>query len=52
MRGNPLHSTVNLKREKWLLIYTRKDTASAKDFALTLKRVCGPMGVNIEQPME
>ncbi|KAL9980655.1 hypothetical protein ACROYT_G009266 [Oculina patagonica] len=45
MRGNPLHSTVNLSN--WILVYTQRDSGNAKDFAQTLKKVCGPMGINV-----
>lgn len=50
MRGNPLHSTVNL--ENWLLLYTNRDSGNAKDFAQTLKKVCGPMGVTVANSLE
>ncbi|XP_020631825.1 piwi-like protein 1 isoform X2 [Orbicella faveolata] len=45
MRGNPLHSTVNL--ENWILVYTQRDTGNAKDFSQTLRKVCGPMGISV-----
>ncbi|XP_068681290.1 piwi-like protein 1 [Montipora foliosa] len=45
MRGMALHSTVNL--ESWVLIYTNRDGANAKDFEQTLKKVGGPMGIEV-----
>jgi len=50
MRGNPLHSTVNL--DNWLLVYTQRDGGNAKDFSQTLKKVCGPMGIIVANPNE
>nr|AIY62327.1 piwi [Fimbriaphyllia ancora] len=45
MRGNPLHSTVSL--DNWVLIYSSRDGGNARDFEQTLKKVCGPMGINV-----
>jgi len=50
MRGNPLHSTVNL--ENWILVYTQRDTGNAKDFSQTLRKVCGPMGISVANHIE
>lgn len=50
MRGNPLQSTVNLNN--WILIYTSRDSGNAKDFAQTLTKVCGPMGIQVSKPCE
>ena len=50
MRGMALHSTVNL--ESWVLIYTNRDGANAKDFEQTLKKVGGPMGIEVSNATE
>ena len=50
MRGNPLQSTVNL--DSWLLIYSSRDSGNAKDFAQTLNKVCGPMGIKVSKSVE
>ena len=50
MRGNPLHSTVNLVN--WTLIYTQRDSGNAKDFSRTLQKVCGPMGITVSNSNE
>ncbi|RMX60997.1 hypothetical protein pdam_00014203 [Pocillopora damicornis] len=50
MRGNPLQSTVNL--DSWLLIYSSRDSGNAKDFAQTLSKVCGPMGIKVSKSVE
>ena len=50
MRGNPLTSTVDLSN--WILIFTQRDSGNAKDFAQTLTKVCGPMGINVSKASE
>lgn len=50
MRGNPLQSTVNL--DSWLLIYSNRDSGNAKEFAQTLIKVCGPMGIRVSKSVE
>ena len=50
MRGAALHSTVNL--DTWLLVYTNRDSANAKDFEQTLGKVGGPMGISIARATE
>ena len=48
-RGKALISTVNM--DKWVLVYTQRDQKSAQDMTQTLQRVCGPMGMNVAQPI-
>ena len=49
MRGIELRSTVPL--DKWMILFTSRDSGIAQDFLQTLQRVCGPMGINVSKPM-
>jgi len=47
-RGKPLIATVNMLQ--WVLLSTKRDEKIATDFISTLKRVCGPMGMQVADP--
>jgi len=47
-RGKQLISTVNMTN--WVLVYTQRDQKAAQDMCQTLKRVCGPMGMQVADP--
>jgi len=47
-RGKALITTVNL--QNWVLLHTQRDQQVAQGFVQTLKRVCGPMGMNVAEP--
>ena len=47
-RGKQLIDAKQL--EKWAVICTQRDQNTGSDFVETLKRVCGPMGMNVANP--
>ena len=48
-RGKKLIQTINLGN--WVLLHTQRDSNIANDFKQTLQRVCGPMGMNVNEPV-
>ncbi|XP_033126803.1 piwi-like protein 1 [Anneissia japonica] len=48
-RGKPVQSTVNLTN--WMVVFSPRDKANAQDFIQTLIRVCGPIGMQVAQPI-
>ncbi|XP_071945006.1 piwi-like protein 1 [Antedon mediterranea] len=47
-RGKPVQTAVNL--DDWLVIFSPRDKANTQDFVQTLIRVCGPIGMRVNQP--
>jgi len=47
-RGKELISTVNMSN--WVLLHTQRDMQIANDFVQTIKKVCGPMGMRVDEP--
>jgi aubergine-like protein len=48
MRGKELLTPVDLS--KWVIVFTRKNSAMAQDLVQTLSKVGPPMGMRINQP--
>ena len=48
-RGKKLIQTIHLGN--WVLLHTQRDSNIANDFKQTLQRVCGPMGMNVSEPV-
>ena len=48
-RGKKLIQTIHMGN--WVLLHTQRDSNIANDFKQTLQRVCGPMGMNVNEPV-
>lgn len=48
-RGKKLIQTIHIGN--WVLLHTQRDSNIANDFKQTLQRVCGPMGMNVNEPV-
>ena len=50
LRKLPIQHALNLEREKWIVMYERRNQAVAREVVSTMKKACSQLKIRVEDP--